>query len=129
MIKTEAIIAVRNVEESSAWYQRLLNCASSHGGDTFETLTDGNGNHVLSLHKWGEHDHPTFVDPDRAGNGLILYFQVNDLTPYWENALQLKASIEKKPDLNPNSGLMEFSVRDLDNYYISVSAPNASGTD
>lgn len=126
MIKTEPMIAVRNVEKSSKWYQQLLNCNGSHGGEIFEILIDEKGNHILSLHKWGEHEHPTFSEPKNAGNGLILYFQVNDIEPIWKNAKKLKAAIEKKPNLNTNSGRMEFSIRDLDNYYISISAKSKS---
>jgi len=120
MIKTEPIIAVTDVEKSSQWYQQLLGCIGSHGGSFFEILTDHDGAQVLSLHKWGEHEHPTFTHPENAGNGLILYFLVDDLNPIWENAKKMNATIEREPALNPNSGRMEFSVRDLDNYYISV---------
>lgn len=122
MIKTEPIIAVQNVVKSSSWYQSLLNCKSAHGGDVFEILTDNSGNQILSLHKWGEHDHPTFTDPKNAGNGLILYFHVTDIKSIWENANELNSTIEKAPAINPNSGRMEFSLRDLDNYYISISS-------
>ena len=38
MIRTEPIIGVKNVGESSKWYQRLLNCKGTHGGSTFEIL-------------------------------------------------------------------------------------------
>ncbi|MFV8226127.1 VOC family protein [Christiangramia aquimixticola] len=120
MIKTEPIIAVKSVEKSSKFYQNLLGCLSKHGGSVFEILTDKYGEQILSLHKWGEHEHPTFKDPKNAGNGLILYFVVNDLKPIWENAKKLNARIESEPRLNPNSGRMEFSIRDLDNYYVSV---------
>lgn len=129
MIKTEPIIAVRNVRESSKWYQQLLGCSSAHGGEVFEILTDENGNQILSLHKWGEHDHPTFSEPTNAGNGLILYFLVNDIKPVWENAKKLDAEIEKKPAVNTNSSRIEFSIRDLDNYYISVCSENVSDFD
>lgn len=120
MIKTEPIIAVKNVEASSKWYQSLLGCSSGHGGEVFEILVDQNGVQILSLHLWGEHDHPTFTTPANAGNGLILYFLVEDLALIWENAVKLGASVEKEPSLNANSGRREFSIRDLDNYYISI---------
>ncbi len=120
MLKTEPIIAVENVEKSSRFYQKLLGCVSKHGGTVFEILTDKIGRQILSLHKWDEHEHPTFTNSNYAGNGLILYFVVEDYKPMWENAKKLNARIEKEPKLNPNSGRMEFSIRDLDNYYISV---------
>ncbi|OWW23373.1 glyoxalase [Zobellia sp. OII3] len=120
MIKTEPIIAVDNVEKSSEFYQKLLGCISKHGGSVFEILADKSGKQILSLHKWGEHEHPTFTDPKNAGNGLISYFLVDNIEPIWNNAKKLNARIENEPKLNPNSGRMEFSIRDLDNYYVSV---------
>lgn len=122
MIKTEPIIAVENVEKSSEWYQKLLGCKSNHGGSIFEILTNESGEQILSLHKWGEHEHPTFTNPKNAGNGLILYFRVDDIKPIWDNAKKLNARIEDEPKLNQNSGRMEFSIRDLDNYYVSICA-------
>ncbi len=41
MVRTETIIAVKNVSASSAFYQKLLECSSAHGGETFEILKDG----------------------------------------------------------------------------------------
>ncbi len=120
MIKTELIIAVENVEKSSKFYQKLLGCISKHGGTVFDILKDKDGRQILSLHKWGEHDHPTFNDKQNAGNGLIIYFVVDDLKPIWDNAKKLNANIENEPKLNRNSGRMEFSIRDLDNYYVSI---------
>jgi len=121
MIKTEPIIAVQDVELSSMWYQKLLNCKSGHGGKIFEILTDEKGAQILSLHKWGEHGHPSLLGPNVGnGNGLIIYFLVDNLGQVWEHALALNAPIEQRPHLNENSGRMEFSIRDLDNYYISI---------
>ncbi len=122
MIKTEPIIAVQNVKESSSWYQKLLGCKGTHGGTSFEILVDEVNNTILSLHKWGEHDHPTIRSSENAGNGLILYFLVTHLDLIWKNAKQLNATIASTPKLNTNSGRFEFSVRDLDGYYISICA-------
>ncbi len=121
MVRTEPIIAVEDVEKSSNWYQRLLQCKSGHGGPTFEILLNEQGEHILSLHKWGEHDHPTLMNPKvTIGNGLILYFVVADLDQIWKNAETLNATIEKTPQINPNSGRREFSLKDIDGYYLSI---------
>lgn len=123
MIKNEPIIGVRDVETSSNWYQSLLGCKSSHGGPTFEMLADVDGQIFLCLHKWGEHEHPTLSNPKiEAGNGLILYLKVDNLNEVWDNAQQLNASIEEPIALNPNSGLEQFCLRDLDGYYLMISA-------
>jgi len=122
MIRTEPIIAVDNVGKSSIWYQALLDCKSNHGGDTFEILADQDGTVILCLHKWGEHEHPTLSNSEiMPGNGLILYFRVDNLDEIWGNAQRLNAVVEEEPNLNPNSGKKEFSIRDLDNYYLIIS--------
>ena len=122
MTRTETIIAVKNVNKSSNWYQELLICRSNHGGDTFEILTDKDDTVILCLHEWGEHDHPTMTDPKiTIGNGLILYIRVTDLNKIWENAKTLKANIEREPYLNLNSGRNQFTLRDLDGYYLMIS--------
>jgi hypothetical protein len=122
MTRTETIIAVKNVVESSKWYQQLLDCNSSHGGNTFEMLTDSDDTVILCLHKWGEHEHPTMADPKiTIGNGLILYIRVSDLKKIWENAKALNADIHQEPHLNPNSGQTQFTLRDLDGYYLMIS--------
>ena len=122
MTRTETIIAVKDVTESSKWYQELLECKSSHGGDTFEILSDKDGTVILCLHKWGEHSHPSMANPNKTnGNGLILYIRVSDLKKIWENAETLKANIHQEPHLNPNSGENQFTLRDLDGYYLMIS--------
>ncbi len=120
MVRTETIIAVKDVYKSSEFYQILLGCKSSHGGDTFEILTSED-RIVLCLHKWGEHDHPTMLNSEKAGNGLILFFRVDNLDEVFSNARKMNAEIEKEIHYNENSLKMQFTLRDLDNYYLIVS--------
>lgn len=119
---TEIIVAVSDVRKSADWYEQLLGCHSSHGGTTFEILRNEQEQVILCLHHWGDHGHPTLSDPGvAAGNGIIIYFKVEDLDAIWCNAQSLGAVVEETPHLNPNSGLEEFSLRDPDGYYISIS--------
>lgn len=121
MIKNQPIIAVENVADSSKWYQKLLGCKSNHGGDEFEMLADENDDIFLCLHKWGEHEHPTMQSSGiKAGNGLILYLTVKDLDTVWNNAQELRADIDETRGVNPNSGKEQFSLRDLDGYYLMI---------
>ena len=121
MVRTEVIIAVKNVPRSSEFYQKLLGCKGEHGGETFEILTSQN-QVVLCLHKWGEHEHQTMLNSEKdASNGLILFFRVDDLNKVLENAKTLKASIEKEIHYNENSLKNQFILRDLDNYYLIIS--------
>jgi hypothetical protein len=122
MTRLETIIAVKDVANSSKWYQDLLNLKSNHGGDNFEMLANENGTVILCLHRWDEHDHPTMKDPSIAvGNGLILYFRVSDLKEVWGKATLLYLDIEQEPHLNENSGQQQFILRDLDSYYLIIS--------
>lgn len=122
MIKNEPIIGVKNVAVSSIWYQQLLGCKSNHGGGTFEMLADNEEAIFLCLHKWGEHEHPTLSSPIiQPGNGLILYLKVDNLTTIWNNAQEMEAIIEEDPHMNPNSGKEQFSLRDLDGYFLIIS--------
>lgn len=122
MTRLETIIAVKDVAKSSKWYQDLLNLKSNHGGDSFEMLANENETVILCLHKWDEHDHPTMKDPSiEVGNGLILYFRVSDLKEVWERATKLSLDYEQEPHLNENSGQQQFSLRDLDGYYLMIS--------
>ena len=75
----------------------------------------------MSLHLWGEHDHPTLREPiEPIGNGLILYFVVDDFDDAWERGVAMGCSVEREPFRNENSGRREFSLRDRDGYYVSV---------
>ena len=122
MIKLEPIIGVQDVEKSSAWYQNILNLRSNHGGQDFEILVNENSDIILCLHKWGEHGHPTLLKPENKDNGLILYFKVDDLESIWENTIKLNVTVDYGLRLNENSGKEDFALRDLDGYYLIISA-------
>src|SRR5262245_37543745 len=78
-MKPQPLIAVRDVQASSQWYQRLLRCRSAHGGHEYEQLVEPGGVLVLQLHAWDAHEHPHLGDPGGAcGNGVLLWFQVDD---------------------------------------------------
>ena len=84
-MRAQPLISVSDVEASSRWYQRLLNCQSAHGGAEYERLVSS-GELVLQLHKWDvEHHHGPIGDPkDKPyGNGVLLWFEVDDLIRLW----------------------------------------------
>jgi len=122
MIKSDTIIAVKDVEKSSKWYQSLLACKSIHGGSEFDVLVDENNEVIISLHKWSEHEHPTMIDENiTAGNGLILYFRTDTMDAIRANADSIDCTIEEDIHLNPNSNKRQFCLRDLDGYYLIIS--------
>jgi predicted enzyme related to lactoylglutathione lyase len=81
MKRTWTIIGVADVARSFNWYQTLFGQSKSEPAhDYFGQVLDTDGTVLLCLHKWGAHEHPTLSSPDRAapGNGLLLFFRVDD---------------------------------------------------
>jgi len=120
-MKVDPIIAVKDVEASSKWYQAVLGLRSRHGGREFDILVNQHDEVLLCLHKWGEHDHPTMQVPDRtAGNGLMLYFRTQNMEQIRAHLRDRNYEVEEEIHLNPNSRRKEFSLRDPDGYYITI---------
>jgi len=120
-MKIDPIIAVKDVEASSKWYQTVLGCRSSHGGEKFEVLTAIDGEILLCLHKWGEHGHPTMMNPNiTAGNGLILYFRTDKMEKIRQNVENMGHEVVEDIHINPNSMKREFSLTDPDGYYLTI---------
>jgi catechol 2,3-dioxygenase-like lactoylglutathione lyase family enzyme len=125
MRRTWTIIGVKDVAASYRWHQRLLDIPGSEPVHTyFGQILDTDGTVLLCLHEWGEHDHPSLASPDRAepGNGLLLFFRVDNFEASLEHARTLVQRIEEEPHLNPNTGTMEFVLRDPDGYYVTIGA-------
>jgi catechol 2,3-dioxygenase-like lactoylglutathione lyase family enzyme len=119
------IIAVRDVQLSSQWYQSLLGSPNNHPGATvFDQILDADGTVLLCLHHWGDHGHPSLMDANDGtpGNGLLLFFRVDDFDIALRQARLLVSQLEEEPHTNPNTATMEFSLRDPDGYYISINA-------
>ena len=119
------IIGVAEVPRSFAWYQSLLGLPiTTPAHDYFGQIIDADGTVLLCLHQWGAHEHPTLASPDRAepGNGLLLFFRVNDLDQALQRARGLVSALEEEPSINPTTGTREFALRDPDGYYVMVSA-------
>jgi catechol 2,3-dioxygenase-like lactoylglutathione lyase family enzyme len=129
MRRTWTIIGVGNVSVSFKWYQSLLGLpATAPSHDYFGQILDSDGTVLLCLHEWGAHDHPSLTSPDHAqpGNGLLLFFRVDDFEMALTRAHALVTRLEEEPNLNPSTGTLEFSVRDPDGYYVTISALSAA---
>jgi len=121
MTQLDPIIAVKDVEASIKFYQQVFGFKNAHGGKEFAVLKSENDEIILCLHKWGAHDHPTLTNPGiRAGNGLLLYFRTENIETIRKNADKAACKIEEEVHLNPNSLKKEFSFRDPDGYYLTV---------
>lgn len=129
MKRTWTIIGVADVARSFRWYQSLFGqAASAPAHDYFGQLVDTDGTVLLCLHQWGAHEHPPLASPDHVqpGNGLLLFFRVDDFDETLARARALGTRLEEEPHVNPNTGTMEFALRDLDGYYVMVSALTAA---
>jgi len=125
MKRTWTIIGVADVARSFAWYQSLFGQPrSAPAHDYFGQLLDTDETVLLCLHQWGAHEHPTLSSPDRAepGNGLLLFFRVDDFAEALSRARALAGRLEEEPQTNPATGTREFALRDPDGYYVMVSA-------
>jgi len=118
------IIGVSDVPDSFKWYQSLFGqprTAPAH--DHFAQLLDSDGTVLLNLHQWGAHEHPSLMSCDAAtpGNGLLLFFRVDDFEMSLTRARALGVRLEEEPHTNPNTRTQEFSLRDPDGYYVTIS--------
>ena len=125
MKRTWTIIGVRDVPRSFAWYQSLFGQSPTRPAHSyFGQILDADGTMLLCLHEWGAHEHPSLTSPDNGtpGNGLLLFFRVDDFDMALKRARALAARLEEDPHVNPNTQTEEFSLRDPDGYYVTLSA-------
>jgi predicted enzyme related to lactoylglutathione lyase len=119
------IIGVRDVCSSFKWYQSLFGQpATDPGHDYWGQILDADGTVLLCLHEWGAHEHPSLSSPDTAapGNGLLMFFRVDDYEATLQRARTLVPELEQQPEMNPSTRTLEFSLRDPDGYYVTISA-------
>ncbi len=123
-MRPQPLIAVRDVKQSSRWYQELLGCQSGHGGGLYEQLV-ANGEMVLQLHQWGDHDHPNLSNPDAAphGFGVLLWFETDFFDDAVSRVRDLGADIVEEAHFNANAKHREIWVRDLDGYVVVLASP------
>jgi catechol 2,3-dioxygenase-like lactoylglutathione lyase family enzyme len=125
MRRTWVIIGVKDVPGSFTWYQSLFGRPETlPAHDDFGQILDADGTVLLCLHQWGAHGHPTLLSPEQAppGNGLLLFFRVDDFDLTLARARALVRHFEEEPHVNPHTQTAEFSLRDPDGYYVTISA-------
>lgn len=121
MAKLDPIIAVKDIKASSKWYQSVFNWKSRHDGDHFDVLISEDAEIMLCLHPWERDGHPTMMNPGiTPGNGLILYFRTGNMNSIRQSVEKMGYAIEEDIHVNPNSFKKEFSLRDPDGYYITI---------
>ena len=127
-VRSQPLIAVRDVRASSRWYKQLLGLDSlpehSHR-DLYERMLCA-GNLVLQLHAWDKEDHPNLVNADAApvGHGILLWFEVDDFDAVVRRARELGAQIVQEPHVNPRPNHWEVWLRDPDGYIVVIASPD-----
>jgi predicted enzyme related to lactoylglutathione lyase len=128
----QTMIAVRDVEASSRWYQQLLGLQSDHGGAEYERLLS-DGTLVLQLHQRDTaHHHGRIGDPTReVGNGVLLWFgEVAAFDDVVTRVEQLGVPVVRPPHRNPPEGQgngpghREIWISDLDGYTVVIASPD-----
>src|SRR5204862_3496852 len=108
---------------------RLLSAGNNHPGATvFDQILDTDRAVLLCLHHWGpsgrggDHHWPSLAraGDGQAGNGLLLWFVVDDFDSAWERAQALGASIVEAPNSDNGSSMRAFVVRDLVGFHVAV---------
>src|SRR5258705_13943457 len=130
-MRPQPLIAVTDVEASSRWYQRLLACGSAHGGSEYERL-QSDGVLVMQLHSFAvEHHHGPIGNPDDKphGNGVLLWFEVDDIDEALARAPEMKAGVVLPRHRNPPTGdggpnHWECWLRDPDGYTDVIASPD-----
>lgn len=125
MMRLWTIVGVADVRLSLAWYQSLLGLpeTSPHHVD-WGQVVDPEGTVLLCLHQWGAHEHPPLMAPDsaRPGNGLLLFFRVDNFDAVLSRARACFDRLAEEPHVNLSTGTAEFSLRDPDGYFVTISA-------
>ena len=132
-MRPQPLICVRDVEASSRWYQQLLCCQSAHGGMEYERLIS-DGALVLQLHRFDvEHHHGPIGDPDDRpyGNGVLLWFEIDDFDAAMGHVAELNAEIVLPRHRNPPNGdggpnHWEIWLRDPDGYTVVLASPDGT---
>lgn len=135
-MRPQPLIAVRDVEASSRWYQRLLGCRSDHGGPEYERLVSPAGL-ILQLHRWDvEHHHGAIGDPGAKpyGNGVLLWFEIDDFDEAVARAAAMDSEVVMPRHRNPPEGdggpnHWEIWLRDLDGYTVVLASPDGSASE
>ena len=130
-MRPQPLICVTDVERSSRWCQALLGCQSGHGGDEYERLID-DGTLVMQLHRFEvEHHHGPIGDASTRpyGNGLALWFEVEDLDDAVGRAEAFRAEVVRPPHRNPPDGPggpdhREIWLNDPDGYLVVLASPD-----
>ena len=133
-MRAQPLIVVADVEASSRWYCRLLGCRSGHGGREYERLLAGDVLVLQLHHPEADHHHGPIADPAvPRGNGVLLWFEVDDFDAAVARAGELHAEVVLPPHRNPPDGdggpdHREVWLRDPDGYTVVLASPDGEAS-
>jgi catechol 2,3-dioxygenase-like lactoylglutathione lyase family enzyme len=134
-VKSQPLIAVRNVRASARWYRQLLASDSlpeHEHRDSYDRIFRDD-QLILQLHAWDEDNHPNLVNADAAppGHGVLLWFEVSDFDAAVARTRSLGAQIIEEAHVNPQAEHREIWIRDPDGYIVVLAGPDGetSGQD
>jgi len=130
-VRSQPLIAVRDVRASGNWYTQLLGLDSlpEHPHrDLYDRIFCA-GEMVLQLHAWDAEDHPNLVNANAApaGHGVLLWFEVDDFDAAVHQARVLGAQIVLEPYVNPAPNHRELWLRDPDGYLVVIASHDGQG--
>lgn len=121
----QPLVVVTDVGASSAFYCSLLGGESGHGGEEYEQVTC-DGELVLQLHRIDVEDHHGLLADaaDPVGNGILLWFEVDDFEAASARVSELDPPIVRDVERNANAGQLEIWLRDPDGYVVVLAGPS-----
>ena len=129
-MKSQPLICVDDVEVSSLWYQKVLNCRSAHGGKEYERLVTEDGELVLQLYHWEEDHHHGKIGEglELRGNGVLLWFEVEDFDDALMRVEEVGAEVILPKHRNPPEGdygpnHWEIWLKDPNGYKVVLASP------
>jgi catechol 2,3-dioxygenase-like lactoylglutathione lyase family enzyme len=122
-MQAQPLIAVKDVQASSLWYQGVLGLQSGHGGPDYEQLTF-KGSMVLQLHHWDVHEHRHLGNPKSKsyGNGVVLWFQTDAFDAAVKRTMALQVTVLEPVKVNTNANHREIWLRDPDGYTVVLAS-------
>ncbi len=129
-MRAQPLIVVKDVQASSRWYQTLLGAKDEHGGSEYARLKNGDAL-ILQLHDAEvDHHHPAIADPKvpHLGNGVLLWFEVDDFDATVKRAEALGARVWRAEHVNPNPDHRELWLYDPDGYGVVIASPDGEAS-
>ncbi len=119
------MIGCADVETSAHWYCHLLGAERGHGGTEYEQILK-DGQMILQLHKDDVEDHHGVIvkSGEPVGNGVVLWFEVDDFDEAVKRAREICVQIGITPLFNELAKHMEFWLRDPDGYRVVIAGPS-----